>query len=63
MRTIIKEKAGKLVNIYNAFKKVGFLAIEGKTDFKQKIVLAKKNLADLGYKEYADYIEVMDALS
>ena len=63
MQTAIKDKTDKLVNLSDALLKVGLLVAEGKTDTKSKIAKAKKTLADSGYKECADYIEVMDALS
>ena len=63
MQLNIKEKINKLTGLSVAFSKVGLLVIDSKTSPKQKITAAKKNLLNLNYKECADYIEVMDALS
>lgn len=67
MQKTIKKKTNKLANLSNILSnisfRVGLLIIEGEASSKSKITKAKKILIDLGYEEFIDYIEVMDALA
>jgi len=62
MKTI-GEKIRALAESGSALGKIGLLIVENEKDPKTALVQAKKVLAGLQYRECADYVALMDALS
>lgn len=63
MITNIKEKIDKLMQTSFTLGKVGLLVAENKQELSVVFTEAKNALLALSYKECADYLELMDALS
>ena len=63
MPTQLKEKTQNFVQTASTLGQVGIFIIEKQTNLKQDITKIKKFLNESGFKETADYLEIMDLLN